>query len=41
MQILIDIAKERKRGRENDDTNSRRNTEEQDQDAFAPVREGF
>jgi hypothetical protein len=41
MEVLIDIAKEREGGRENEDSNSRRNTEQQDQDAFAPVREGF
>ena len=41
MQVLIDIAKKRESGRENKDSNGRRDTEEQDQDAFASIREWF
>ena len=41
MQVLINIAKERECSRENKDPSSRRDTEDQDQDTFAPIRERF
>jgi hypothetical protein len=41
MQVLIDIVKERERGRENKNPSSRRETEEQDHDTLAPIRERF
>ena len=41
VQVLIDIAKEWERGRENKNSNSCRDTEERDEDAFGSIGEWF
>jgi hypothetical protein len=41
VEMLIDIAKERERGRENKNAKSGNKTKEKNQDAFVPCRECF
>jgi hypothetical protein len=41
VQVLIDVAKEREPGRENKNSNNRRDTEERDQEAFGSIGEWF